>query len=308
MRSRSPLNARSQKQDYEGVLLRAFGGYACVHPWPELGDLPLDAQLQSLRQGQTTALLRSALSCAKADGRARKLSVSLFDGLDVPVSHASCYLEQSAVESAVAAGFDTVKVKMGRDLAVERRIMQEISAEFPSLRWRIDLNHSQPFSQVRRWLATWGREDLARVDFIEDAWCPDVDPCPDGRGVQVPLAIDRDVENVVGSFPVWILKPAVNDMPLAMKAAVENAHGPKVVVTSYMDHPLGQSYAAWQAAMMAKSYPGVVSKCGLVTHGLFEPDEFTEMLGRPKPGFSPADGTGLGFDQLLESLPWKRLV
>ena len=46
---------------------------------------------------------------------------------------------------------------------------------------------------------------------------------------------------------------------------------------------------------------------GLQTHGLFEADQFTERLGVAGPTFTAPGGAGLGFDDLLEKLPWKRL-
>jgi len=81
-----------------------------------------------------------------------------------------------------------------------------------------------------------------------------------------------------------------------------------VVVTSYMDHPLGQSFAAWEAARLTLQFPGLVKTCGLQTHGLFERTPFTEALSEVAPGFSPCAWTGLGFDELLETLTWQKLT
>ena len=50
-----------------------------------------------------------------------------------------------------------------------------------------------------------------------------------------------------------------------------------------------------------------MATCGLQTHGLFEMDAFTARLGPVKPGFKPPGGSGLGFDDLLEDLPWKKI-
>jgi O-succinylbenzoate synthase len=82
----------------------------------------------------------------------------------------------------------------------------------------------------------------------------------------------------------------------------------RVVVTSYMDHPLGQAFAAWEAGRLALQFPGLVGVCGLQTHHLFEPDAFTEALGPWAPSFQAPPGKGLGFDDLLGKLPWKRLI
>ena len=42
----------------------------------------------------------------------------------------------------------------------------------------------------------------------------------------------------------------------------------RVVLTSYMDHPLGQTFAAWEAARLGLQFPGLVGVCGLQTHHL----------------------------------------
>ena len=83
--------------------------------------------------------------------------------------------------------------------------------------------------------------------------------------------------------------------------------GQKLVVTSYMEHPLGQVSAAWEAAKLNVQFPGAIGICGLQTHQLFTPSEFSERLGRWSPSFRSPGGTGFGFDDLFEKLPWKRL-
>jgi O-succinylbenzoate synthase len=68
----------------EGALLRNDDGFADVHPWPELGDAPLDEQLALLADGQITPLTRASLQCAALDRNARRRGVSLFEGLTIP--------------------------------------------------------------------------------------------------------------------------------------------------------------------------------------------------------------------------------
>ena len=73
--------------------------------------------------------------------------------------------------------------------------------------------------------------------------------------------------------------------------------------TSAMDHPLGQLFAAYEASV----FPGDVDDCGLLTHWLFEPDPFSELLGVTDRRLVAPGGVGLGFGELLEALPWKAL-
>src|SRR5947207_12510223 len=70
-----------------GALIRISDGFADVHPWPELGDLPLDEQLSLLARGVTTPLTARSLCFAALDAEARAASRNLFEGLTIPPSH-----------------------------------------------------------------------------------------------------------------------------------------------------------------------------------------------------------------------------
>ncbi|MGZ8789795.1 MAG: hypothetical protein ACXW4P_16385 [Thermoanaerobaculia bacterium] len=73
-------------------------------------------------------------------------------------------------------------------------------------------------------------------------------------------------------------------------------------MTSYMDHAVGQFFAAYVAATH-----DVNPRCGLMTHVLYEPDAFFERIERDGARLLPPRGTGIGFDDLLERLPWKSI-
>lgn len=250
----------------EGALLRAGDGFADVHPWPELGDLPLDAQLSLLARGELTALTRASLELARLDGAARRRGESLFEGWTIPESHWP--------GNEPPAGFDTVKIK-GMQPVPER------------VRIRIDFNATLAPEEFLRIAETLPRE---RIDFIED-------PCPYDEALWrslrgqtgLPLAIDR----FVGVADVLVHKPALSvDWP---------CH-PNIVVTSYMDHPVGQFGAAYVAATHE-----VNARCGLFTHVLYEPDAFIERIASDGARLLPPRGTGIGFDDLLENLPWQSI-
>ena len=310
LKSRAALNSRSDRVEHEGALIRVGEGdigqaygYGCIHPWPELGDLDLDSTLQCLKNGESTPLIRQALYCARQDAVARGAGVSSFVGYTVPESHATVALDEKSFIDARQAGFETVKVKVGRDLDTESQRIRLLAEKFPEFQWRLDFNHTRSVSEVEGFLRSLGKGVCRKIDFMEDAWLGGDEPAADIRGV--PLAVDRELENPVGKFPVSIAKPARDSLDTILERA--QAQGAKIVFTSYMDHPLGQSYAALQAAVANFAYPMMVDRCGLVTHGLFEPDAFSEALGTVGPEFKPAAGTGLGFDDLLEKLSWTPL-
>ncbi|RYD26464.1 MAG: hypothetical protein EOP86_25910, partial [Verrucomicrobiaceae bacterium] len=83
-------NAKSARRVLEGMLIRAHGGYGCLHPWPELGDEPLSHHWDALHgRRPPTRLVRRALECCRLDGEARREGRSLFENLRVPESHAT---------------------------------------------------------------------------------------------------------------------------------------------------------------------------------------------------------------------------
>ena len=305
------FNARSERREHQGALIRlrhgGVDGYGCIHPWPELGDENLEQTLASLSSGITTRLSARSLECAKADAVARRDGASLFEGLAIPRSHATLMMNADDLATAVGAGFDTVKVKVGRDVASESRFIGEQSGRYPELRWRLDFNGVLEAADVESFVAGLSKDIRARIDFLEDAYRIGVTPGVKAKGAcGIPMAVDREVEAAAGDFAYAVIKPAVNHPgPILERARKE---GKRVVLTSYMDHPLGQCFAAWEAAKALHGYPEVVDTCGLVTHGLFEPDAFTEALGEPRPDFCPPAGSGLGFDDLLKSLPWEPLI
>lgn len=310
MHSKSALNAKSRRCEHPGSLIRVQSddgiGYGCIHPWPELGDVHLEQTINMLRQGEYTALSLRSLFCAKVDAVARRDGLSLFDGMEIPRSHATLEMEEGSVSAAVEAGFDKVKLKAGRDISREIDFIRDHSSRFPDLRWRLDFNHALDDQAVGLFLNDLGEETRAKIDFIEDAYQPQSRPRVNAVGpFDISMAVDREVESARGEFRVAVIKPAVNQPEPILESALQQAK--RVVLTSYMDHPLGQSFAAWEAARAYRQFPDIVDTCGLITHGLFEENEFTEALGLPGPDFHPPQGTGLGFDQLLEDLPWKSL-
>jgi len=266
------LSAVADAGPRRGALIRVDGGYADVHPWPELGDLPLDEQLALLARGETTPLTESSLEFASIDAAARRDRRSLFDGLTIPPSHWPGPDPPSE--------FDTVKLK-SIDVIPDR------------LRLRIDFNATltaEEFVEIAKTLPS------ERIDFIED-------PCPYDADVWrelrvktgLRLALDRAAKTSpqIDSYDVLILKPAFEEIPCT---------DTEIVVTSYMDHPIGQLCAAYAAATA-----NIKSTCGLITHVLFENDPFIESMRIDGTRLVAPEGTGWGFDDLLETLPWQKL-
>lgn len=268
------LSAVSRPGVREGALLRIDEGFADLHPWPELGDPTLDEQLERLRRGEATPQVQASLELARLDREARANGRSLFDGVEIPESHWP--------GDDPPDGFDTIKIKDTAPLP-------------PHVRVRIDFNERLTAEDFLRVAVALPRE---QIDFIED-------PCPFDESVWLEvrkrsgfrLAVDRASASAGTSAAadVVVHKPALHArFPFTER---------EVVVTSYMDHPVGQFGAAYVAATHEVS-----SRCGLMTHVLYETNDFIERITCEGARLLASRGTGIGFDDLLERLPWKKLV
>lgn len=306
LRARGFLNAVSGRREFEGALVRLGGGFGCIHPWPELGDPPLAKCLTDLSGPRQRAIVRRALRCVQYDAAARSHEESLFEEMEIPQSHATLTTaDPLALDEAVAAGFQLVKLKCGGDLQRDAAFLSAMAGEYPALRWRLDFNETSDVPRMAAFLTGLPVAVRHALDFVED-------PCPYDtadwlelrRLTGACLAVDREAGPQASGAKVMVIKPAVDEpLPLAEAALLNHQ---RVILTSYMDHPLGQAFAAWEAGRLGLQFPGLPGVCGLQTHHLFEPDAFTEMLGPWSPSFKAPSGTGLGFDDLLEALPWTR--
>ena len=307
LKSRGFLNSLSARREFVGVLIRVGDGYGCIHPWPELGDPPLEKCLDDLRGRRFWPIVRRAMRCAEYDHAARTEEGSLFEEMEVPASHATLVKADGAeVAAAVEAGFSVVKMKGGRDLKKEGSFLKEMAVAHPSLRWRLDFNEKLHPDQATEFLDGLGDAVRRKIDFLEDITAfSETGWSGLWKKYRVPLAVDMESGPHRKAAQVTVIKPAVDEPFLLGEAAAMNSQ--RVVLTSYMDHPVGQVFAAWEAARLELQFPGLVGTCGLQTHHLFEKDEFVERLGDWKPGFKTPGGTGLGFDDELAALPWVKL-
>ena len=288
MRSAGALNGVSSREIFNGALVRVGDGFGCLHPWPELGDADLEEQLALLEVGGKTPLIERMEVCAGADGAARCEGRSLFDGLEIPESHYSL----PNWEVQVPEGFSVVKVKLEDDAGERIRAVAEAN---PGVRLRGDFNGRSSAEGFVEWADGLRLEVRERLDFVEDPFVFDAVNWALVEGqTGIPLAIDR--KEGKARWPLRVMKPAVEDASAEVVG--------RRVVTSYMDHPVGQVFAAWCAAADS-SLAG--ERHGLVTQHLFEPNAFSEVLGEASPNLVVGEGAGLGFGELLESLPWKRL-
>ena len=301
------MSARAAAQAREGVLLRSDeGGYACLQTWPELGDAPLEYELDALREGSPLLLGKRAIACMEADAAARREGRSLFAGLSVPKSHAT--LTVSATPAQVynldKKGFTMGKIKVlpKLDATVER--LTKLAAMVPNWMWRVDFNATLTLEEALQFWDMLSPAMRARIDFVEDPTTYDVDAWQQLQDAGMPLGYDMPLPNE-NLIPKRTSKPMLR----LVKPARHHSNSGEPVFTSYLDHPLGQCWAAYNAALFYQGKPAnEVPLCGLITQHVYQPNAFSEELGMDiTPTFTPPAGTGLGFDALLAAQEWKTL-
>lgn len=311
LHSETALNSASVRRSFPGALIRCGAGVGCLHPWPEFGDQPIEEQLKLLQAGTPTSLARIALQCAAADGAARQAGVSLFDGLDIPASHYSWSFGHASapqIDRLLAEGWPALKAKGFANWGETRRFLDacEHATRGSGLRFRVDFNGCLTPGDFHRFIEFMPLRVYRALDFVEDPYPYETSAWLDSRARwEVPLALDKGWREAFEGFDFVVIKPARRDW----RAVAARHPGKPLVLTSAMDHPIGQMYAAWQAALARAELGGLVGLCGLCTEHLFTGDPFLERVISPGGRLMPdRAGGGLGFGDLIEKLPWRRLT
>ena len=284
-----------------GALLRfqfpdGLIGYADCHPWVELGDDPLQKQLSLLSQSVTTPITERSKYFARLDAKARTKKLNIFSNLEIPSSHMLVMDQSFDLQSVIQQGFTRIKLKV-TDTTSLKYLLPLIP---DNLKLRLDFNSKiskESFQKCLDEILPW----LSKIDFIEDPFPFD---SSSWKAIQqqykVSLARDHGSQKSLesDSHDVIIIKPAKQDVRKFEELPK------RLVITSYLDHPLGQLGAAFFAAKLAPE----VDVCGLLSHCVYQTNEFSEQIENHGPYLIPPQkGTGFGFDHILSKLEWKNL-
>ncbi|MDC0292002.1 hypothetical protein OAK81_01780, partial [Verrucomicrobiales bacterium] len=122
------------------------------------------------------------------------------------------------------------------------------------------------------------------------------------KDANIPLAADRGLEipEKAAISDWWVVKPALVDTASLVEAA--RREGKDVIITSYMDHAIGQLRAAYWAGKCA-----IQVDCGLLTHELFEREPFFDAIVTRGAYFKEGSAFAEKSQTLLESLDWEEL-
>ena len=285
-------------------------GYSDLHPWPELGDIPLEKQMSDLEKGKISKQLEQSIWFARRDALARKADSSLWNQFpriknNFIISDLSKANDET-LDHARMSGFSTVKIKMGKDFDREKQFALKILKN-GNFMLRIDCNGSLHWQDFETFFSGVEKSYRARLDYVEDPFPYDEKIYREAR-VLTRVAVDRDFSkidfNQKEAPPVdqLILKPAIQDVESFMTQV--NKWNIPVTVTSYMDHPVGMVHAALLAGELKKKNEQLIGTSGCLHHHLYQKDVYQAEMMIQGPYIQKVGGKGIGFDFLFHKEAW----
>ena len=188
LKFKQPPNAKTPSVLHEGALLKfefedQKVGYSSLFVWESLGDKSLQEHLRSLFEKSPTTHAQQAIHAARAFAENELIASSPLKNHFLVIS---LNITKKEIQEAVNAGFEKVKLKIGKNIEGEAAWLRNMSELFPKLRWRLDANASLNFEEFGSF---WREISFlhGRIDFVED-------PCPfdfekwKSLSKQVPLA------------------------------------------------------------------------------------------------------------------------
>lgn len=314
LRPKQTLNAVSDETERKGVLLKVIWekglvGYADLHPWPELGDDVLEKQLSDLRINRISPLVKQSLWLARKDAELRSKEINAFDLYNEVKNnfllHDFKLLQPGFLANLKNLGFTTIKIKMGRDLAEELTALDQIVAA--GFKVRLDFNAVGTPESFKKFIDKLSPSTVLAIEYVEDPFPFDSSAWLEAKS-SVKIAIDNQYEKVdwqnlkIAPFDVIVIKPAKVDVMTAIDYC--QRWNLKATVTSYMDHAVGISHAITIAMGLKEKYGDLILDSGCLTQASYHTDPFFAELESQGPYLQKVRGTGVGFNSLLEALPW----
>lgn len=311
------IGAVASSRPREGSLIRiewsdGLFGYGDLFPWPEYGDPDIESLLRNFHLGRQTVLLERCVELARHDAQARFEKRNLLQGLPLLRHH---FLIADVLQVSTAylneiqsQGFRSVKIKCGLDPKAELFLIRELINTYGF--WvRLDFNSRSNPEHFGAFLDQLNSRELSQIEFVED-------PFPYEAHLwrrfssRVPLALDHEFDKVdwaefrkevIAPFQVVVLKPARQRIDVILGQIPESL---QLVFTNSLDHSVGQMHAIAVAAQYKALQPERCLEMGGLIEGVYEPDVFSSRLQRDAAVLLPAQGTGVGFDDLLRDLNW----
>ena len=264
----------------DGLILRY--GLAAPYLWSEASPLPgfssesladiLTAPLSSIPASLPS--LRFALDGlrfqqAPPPERFAEVPVNaLIPSGDIPSMRA-------AAEAAVAAGFRTLKIKIGRDIDAEIEFLSTLASLHPHLRLRLDANARLSLAQATELLP---RVASLNPEYLEQPVASTEDLMSLARISPIPIAADESVRTPDdakrllddGAVRVLILKPMMIGYWSDVIRIMESSYNKNVVsvITTSLESGIGRRLTA----MFTSTYAPLIHAHGLATGFIHDTD------------------------------------
>lgn len=208
------------------------------------------------------------------------------------------------IQTKILEGFETIKIKVGRDFKTEREILRVIRNEFPEIKIRIDANQA--------WDVNDAIQNLNSISNLDIEYCEQPVLAKDIIGLKkvtkhtdIKIAADESLGNKIRAKQVIeqnccdlvIIKPALIGLFDSINVTKELAetHDMEVVFTTLLDGVIGRNITAiYASGLGSKKYAH-----GLATGSLLGEQTITENIDQGAYHFSNSDGIGMSIDQTL---------
>ncbi len=316
-------------------------GYADLHPWPSMGDLDLEPQIDLLREGKPSHQTQLSLMAAQHDLQARESKKKLVNYSPLIQNHHLILDENFHLNSLRQTLFlESLNDKKHFPLLLKWKISPHtlpsaiqwinqlsIITDSSALHWRLDFNSLFSSTEVMFFWSQLLPQAQKQIEFIEDP-CPySADTWGQLEELNIPLAIDFELKKLVAQESnastefstisplskkvTLVLKPAIQNMDTWFSWIKKNQH--PFIITSYLDHPIGLLHALHWAELFQKEFGSLMRVSGLsLSLSASELTHYWPSLVQHKNQgnywfHTEENDYGIGFTQKLESLSWQQL-
>lgn len=300
MKKKSPVNAKDSS-DYEyGALIKLIDenrnwGVADLKPWPSLGDLTLQKEIET--EGP---LFQRSLFLAQEDLDARKNKISLLK--NKPVENNWLVTNFNNTDNLKNLS-GTIKIKCNQQTDQLLSFLDQL--DLNDVKLRLDFNGSLDQVEFDRFLHSLPKQILQKIEYIEDPTSELITEWLQWNKL-IPLAVDFAQGDILQNEKLWsylIIKPARQDAKSLQSFCQQNRK--KYTLTSSMDHPVGFAHGLRLAQEMAEN------KSGFLTLDVYEENDFSTYLSvcGNKVNFTDLalNDFGIGMTKALEKLKWAPL-
>ncbi|MEM1282357.1 MAG: enolase C-terminal domain-like protein [Chlamydiota bacterium] len=310
----SPYELKSKiGNNRKGALLKVIFnsggiGYADCHVWPELGDPSLEEMMGHIRFKRNdhphfkNMIINAYIDlCSRRDKRLVGYENHIIKNHYLFPSVEN--LSHQFLEKLKDEGYSHIKLKVGRDIDREAEKIIKSFSSCSSFKIRLDFNARVNKHEYINFLTSLTKKKLP-IEFCEDPFPYDIDEWTQvQKETGIPIAADRYANKIFQEkeFPfIIIIKPAVDNITEIANRIKKQ----KFVVTSYLDHPIGQVAAAFHAQNLDLRFPKNGMCHGLLSHHVYEPTDYSKQLSQKGPYFVFPKGYGFGYGEQLRKESW----